>query len=373
MNKILTPTLLLTLLCTIAYTQNFSGKIAYSNTFTDLNNKDITAQMASFFGKETHYFINDNNYKAYDQNNRLLYLYNASSNVYYSSTSGKNNISQTDAGKPTGEKPEIKMLPGKTTISGYECASLEMKTPSGNTTYFFSPGVQINKNNFQHHHFGNWNAYLKASNGALPLKFIYTDTKNGFIWTCVAKGVESRHLKETDFDIEIEKKSSSQSVAAPMADWLVYEGNGWTANFPSDPEESQKTIPTAIGEQTMHIYMYTEPNQQVADNIVYAAIQTIFPDTLVSSAKTEMIDPLMRNSIDGAVKNVQGQLLSESVISLGEFPGREVKISFQQGAGIINLRIYLVKNTLYMLQAICEKSKDDNASAKRFMHSFKLQ
>ena len=75
----------------------------------------------------------------------------------------------------------------------------------------------------------------------------------------------------------------------------------------------------------------------------------------------------------GAGKSVQGQLLSESVTNLGNYPGREVKISYRNGAAIINLRIYLVKNIMYMVQVICNKSKDGNASTKRFMNAFKLQ
>lgn len=371
MNKIVTPTLLLTLLCATAFTQHFTGKIVYTNTFTDLNNKDISAKMIPFLGKEMHYFINDSNYKACNENNRLLNLYNAATNTYYDAAPGSDDLLATDAGKPTGETYSTKMLAEKATICGYECVSMEEKKSSVTTVYYYSPKVQVNKNNFKQHNYSNWNDYLKASNGALPLKMIYTDKTQGFVWTLTAKSVEPMKLTATDFAVAAEKKKP-QTTSAPVAGWLLYNGKDWGINFPGTPEESQQKIPTAIGEQTMHIYMYTE-QQPTADNIVYAVIQSIFPDSLVNSAKTEMIEPLMRNSVDGAVKNVQGQLLSESVISLGEYPGREVKVSYRQGAGIINLRIYLVKNTLYMLQTICNKNKDNNASTKTFMNSFKLQ
>lgn len=374
MKKIAILILLLSLCCARSFAQDFSGKIIYTNTFKDLQGKDITARMAPFFGKETHYFIKDSNYKAYDQDQRLLYLYNASANTYYSAQPGNEELGKQDAGKKSEEKYHVKKIAGTAKICGYDCISLEEKTPTVTTIYFFNAAIRVNKNAFQQHHFGNWNAYLEATDGSLPLKMVCTDTKNGFVWTSTARAVERLQLTRSDFDIEREKKQKDKSAGStPQADWLIYPGKGWSIYFPGKPEESQQNVSTAIGDQAMHIYMYTAPSPANEDNFVYGVIQSIFPDSLVNSAKTEMIEPLMRNSIDGAVKNVKGELLSESVIDLDGFPGRAVKVSFQQGAGFINLRIYLVRNTLYILQAICDKSKDNNASTKRFLDSFQLK
>lgn len=370
MKKISTLILLLFLYYAAAYSQNFSGKIVYSNTFKDLQNKDISARMEPFFGKETHYFINDSNYKAYNQDQRLLYLYNAATNVYYSYQPGKEELNKVDAGKRSDEKYQSKKVPGTVTICGYECISIEEKTTSVTTLYFYSPKIKVGKTAFQKHAFGNWNAYLEASDGSLPLKMIYTDTKNGFVWTSTATAVEPMQLAATDFDIT--RQAKSKPAAIPN-DWVPYSTPNWSVRFPGKPEESQQTTPTAIGDQKLSIYMYTAPDQNAADNLVYGMIQTIFPDSLVNSDKTEMVNPLMRNAVDGAVNNVQGKLLSESVISINGYPGREVKIAFQQDAYIINARIYLVKNYLYMLQTICGENKDNNTLAKVFMDSFELK
>ncbi|MFT3703872.1 MAG: hypothetical protein QM802_16020 [Agriterribacter sp.] len=370
MKKISTLILLLSLYYTAAYTQNFSGKIVYSNTFKDLQGKDAGARMEAFFGKEAHYFINDSNYKAYDQDQRLLYLYNASTNTYYSSMPGKTELNKIDAGKKSDEKYQLAKMPETATICGYECISIQEKTASATTLYFFSPNIKVNKTAFQQHAYGNWNGYLEASGGALPLKIIYTDTKNGFVWTATATTVQPMRLAATDFDVTSQIKTKP---AATPNGWVPYSTKNWSVQFPGKPEESQQTTPTAIGDQTLNIYMYTSPDENKADNLVYGMIQTIFPDSIVNSNKTEMVDPLMRNAVDGAAKNVQGKLLSESVISKNGYPGREVKIAFQQDAYIINARIYLVKNYLYMLQTICSKNKDNNKSSSTFMDSFELK
>jgi len=60
-------------LCTIAFTsfnqtpKYFSGKIVYRYQLKNVNDSDITDALAKFIGKEQHYFINDINYKAYDE------------------------------------------------------------------------------------------------------------------------------------------------------------------------------------------------------------------------------------------------------------------------------------------------------------------
>ena len=354
-----------------AYAQSFSGKIQYTNTFTDLKNNDITDRMSSFFGKEKHYFINDSNYKAYNQNNRLAYLYNSSTNTYYSSGGGNSKINKTDASTKTTKLYSTKMLPEKITICGYECISMEENTESSTTVYFFSPLVRIDKTSYAKHNFGNWNAYLAATNGALPLKHIYTDKKNGYIWTCTAREIKGQLFTQSDFDID--RESAAQQGNVPQADWLVYNAKDWKVNFPDAPVQSTKIIPTAIGDQTMHIYMYQVPQNAIKDNMVYSVIQTIFPDSVVNSDKTDLLEDFFRNSVDGAVKNVEGRLLSESSISYNSYPGREIKIAFHNDAAIINARLYLVKNSIYFLQAICEKSQDNNESVKIFMESFALK
>jgi hypothetical protein len=72
MKKIICLNLLLTILSTSPDDHRFSGKIIYINTFTDLNGNDLTQKFSPFFGTENSYFINDSNYKAYNENNRLV-------------------------------------------------------------------------------------------------------------------------------------------------------------------------------------------------------------------------------------------------------------------------------------------------------------
>ena len=182
-----------------AKAQNFSGKIIYVNTFTDLRKNDITDRMVSYFGKQTSYFINDSNYKAYNENNKLLYLYNSTINTYYSVDRKTNTAEKINAETVTAKKIKSKVLQDKETICGYECTSVEVKTETGTTVYYFTPLITIDKTKYSKHNYGEWNSCLDATNGAVPLKIVYTDKKVGYIWTAVAKEVSKLDLTQSDF------------------------------------------------------------------------------------------------------------------------------------------------------------------------------
>jgi hypothetical protein len=87
----------------------------------------------------------------------------------------------------------------------------------------------------------------------------------------------------------------------------------------------------------------------------------------------EKLPEFFRTSIDGAVKNVNGKLISEKVVALDGFPGREVKIDYGNGMAIIFLRMFLVNNKGYFVQTISQTGKEGNESAARFHKSFKLK
>jgi hypothetical protein len=81
---------------------------------------------------------------------------------------------------------------------------------------------------------------------------------------------------------------------------------------------------------------------------------------------------------DGMVEAVKGTLLSESAISLGGSPGREMKVSAKGSDGneyLFRVRAYDVDKRVYVLQFITQRSADDTASAEeatRYFDSFQV-
>jgi hypothetical protein len=155
-------------------------------------------------------------------------------------------------------------------------------------------------------------------------------------------------------------------------DWFLFETKNCRIYFPKKPNDQPQIIKTAIGELKLNIYMYEVPDSIKDDNLVYGLIITDYPDSVINSDKKNILDVFFRNSIDGAVSNVHGKLLTESVIQIDGFPGREIRVDFRDGLAVIKMRFYLVKNEMYIIQTITDTKRDFNKSINRFMDSFEL-
>lgn len=164
------------------------------------------------------------------------------------------------------------------------------------------------------------------------------------------------------------------SFVSPDGGWYLYTTKDATVEFPKKPVTEAQKVKSAIGDLDMEMSIYDATKDSFGTaNVVYALVTTAYPDSAVNSDKKENLAIFFRGAIDQATKNVSGKILSEQNIELDGFPGRAVKVDFDNGAAVINMRGYLVHNRLYMLQAISEAGKDQNPLITRFLHSLKLK
>ncbi|HEX8333912.1 MAG TPA: DUF4412 domain-containing protein [Segetibacter sp.] len=177
----------------------FSGRIVSINTFTDLHLNNIGKQLYPYFGKELYYYIDSKNYKTYNERQQLMYLYNSATTTHYSFDKKSKTASKNDVTLKSTTPTIFTKLPNKETIAGYECEAIQARQGKVITTYFYSPKLKLNYNAFLNHEFGEWNAYLKETDGALPLKFTMKDFEKGYIWTNEAVEVKQMHLTDEDF------------------------------------------------------------------------------------------------------------------------------------------------------------------------------
>jgi len=159
----------------------------------------------------------------------------------------------------------------------------------------------------------------------------------------------------------------------PGDSWTVfsYPEGKFKIEFPNAPATEKRVINSVAGELTMNIILY-DASKEKNNNLIYMVNYTDYPDSLVNSDQKERLKDFFRNSIDGAVNNVHGKLLSESVVASGNFPGREIRIDFNNGTAVITARIFLVKNRMYMIEVITETKNDFNKSINHFLDSFSL-
>lgn len=178
----------------------FSGKIVYHNSFSTLAGQDISDKLAPVLGSENLYYISGSDYKAYTEKKQLLELYNGASNKFQFFMNGQA-VPGLDAATGT-PGAVVKPLPDKVTVAGYACQSLQIDADGNTTVYYFSPKVRVNPELYSKHLMGDWYTYLKASHGALPLKFTTTNRKQGFVMTSEATSVQAMPLAATDFTTE---------------------------------------------------------------------------------------------------------------------------------------------------------------------------
>ncbi|RYY11649.1 MAG: hypothetical protein EOO36_18695 [Cytophagaceae bacterium] len=179
----------------------FSGKIVYHNTFKTLAGQDISDKLAPVFGSDDPYYIGDNNYKMYTENKQLVELYTGATNEFRFFVKGQA-MPVLDAAK--GTPGTVKLLTQTATVAGYACQSLEITNEADGTqtVFFYAPKLRVNPERFTKHAMGDFYTYLKASNGALPLRMVVTNTKQGFSMTSEATSVTPMPLTAADFTVE---------------------------------------------------------------------------------------------------------------------------------------------------------------------------
>lgn len=180
---------------------DFSGKIVYQYDFRDTKSgNNITDQLSGIIGSEQHYFMNSKNYKAFDEDGNLVQLYNAESNKYYFPNPNSGEIMEIDGSVMMSEIISVTKLEGTETILGMTCKILVVTTNTDETTYFYSDEIAVDPSNFSQHKFGGWSEYMKASNGALPLK--YTLKNKQYTWTATAVEISKMELSNEEFELK---------------------------------------------------------------------------------------------------------------------------------------------------------------------------
>lgn len=133
--------------------------------------------------------------------------------------------------------------------------------------------------------------------------------------------------------------------------------------LPGVPTEQTKTVNTAVGPIDAHFFLLERKD------VAYMVGYSDYPDTVVQKNNPDAILEAARN---GAVANVQGKLLSELMVSLNGYPGRELKIEPAGGKGTIKAKIFMVGNRLYQVMVVTPREKAFSKNVRKCLDSFKL-
>lgn len=181
--------------------QNFEGKILYQKKYLHPETgADLTELYGPTRGYELHYFINDEFYKSYNERGQLRRMYNTNTDFYYAADRVNPKIIHRWRSRFLPDEYEIQESFLEDVILGRTCKSVvKVSSVNPNRTYYFDPNLRINYEKHLKHHYLGWSKYLKATQGAVPLKIIVY--RKEFIQIYEAKSIEQIDLEYEDFKL----------------------------------------------------------------------------------------------------------------------------------------------------------------------------
>lgn len=180
-------------------TPYFQGKISYVLNYSDFNGNNINSKVAAFFDREQHLYINEHNYKLLDQHHNHVKLYNAANNAYFF-FNRDHTAYKIDVTSKTTQRVKVFEVDDTDTILGYVCKAVKVEADFRAYIYFYTPEIRVNPAVYTNYNMEEWNVYIKASNGALPLRVITLDLRGKYVEDKQAVSITPMLLAGTDFN-----------------------------------------------------------------------------------------------------------------------------------------------------------------------------
>ena len=133
-------------------------------------------------------------------------------------------------------------------------------------------------------------------------------------------------------------------------------------NFTGNPDVSNESIPTDVGDIEMYMFMY-EKSVTEAEMIAYSD----YPSEMVAMSDP---DDMLQGAKEGAVSNLGAVITEEKEIMYNKHKGLEFKANSTQF--YVNYKIFLVNNRLYQIAIMRDGSYASQANVDKFFNSFEL-
>ncbi|HEU4387479.1 MAG TPA: hypothetical protein VFV34_06760 [Blastocatellia bacterium] len=152
------------------------------------------------------------------------------------------------------------------------------------------------------------------------------------------------------------------TVAVAQGEWPRFKSTeeNFTISMPREPQQERTTGRTPLGNGH---HIYTLDDNGVSFTVSYSVL-----DGAPTQSKDIKRTLDMARDLVAMVTN--GKLLTDTDISIDNFPGRLVRI--EKDKRIWTVHAYLVKDRMYQLMTTEPKAKEPNASVAKFFESFQL-
>ncbi len=152
----------------------------------------------------------------------------------------------------------------------------------------------------------------------------------------------------------------------PQSNWEVYESSegAFSVLVMGMPDLDNTEIDIIFGSVTLYMFIWDKTD------IVYMIAYADYPEEVVSYSNPE---DMLNAAKEGALENVQGEIISERNIELKGYPGKEIVISAKVEKAIATVHLYMVKNRLYQVLVITTEDDPQEDNALKFLNSFDVQ
>lgn len=158
-----------------------------------------------------------------------------------------------------------------------------------------------------------------------------------------------------------------------IEDWYTIDDSKFKISFPLKPDFDSVDVDSPVGKLTAYNYMLEMGENSADSNLVYGFSKSRYPDKYYEQLGSSFSKGVLDGVINGAIKGVNGKLISEKEIVSGKAAGREIIVDYGNGVAVIKMRFYLDKTDLYCVQTIALTGKENNSNVSRFMDSFVIK
>src|SRR5919199_207647 len=159
---------------------------------------------------------------------------------------------------------------------------------------------------------------------------------------------------------------ANPSILIAQSIWKPFSSKqgGFSLLMPGTPTQEKKTTKTEFGSFPINIFSVVR-EKEAGYSVGYLDFPQNIP--LNSSNTNQYLSAIAAGFAQGA----GGKLVSQRNITLGNLPGREIRLQFEQGV-IGKGRLYLSNKRLYVVMVVTDKEKSLTKSIQGYLNSFQL-
>lgn len=131
------------------------------------------------------------------------------------------------------------------------------------------------------------------------------------------------------------------------------------------------TAKTPLGKLAYHLFFHQTP-EGAAENFFYMVSYCDYPEGTVSADSTELVDLLLRESVDEAAFSVNGKVIYADKINYFQYPGMIWRVDYRKSTLTIKTRAYFIGRRYYTVQTVMARALALNPASDRFLDSFQL-